>query len=281
NSNLTSVTSQEENTYIQHRHGGDTGWIGLQDIDSEGNFTWIDGTNVNFTYWAKNQPNGYPGDQDCVHTLGLRHDYHWNDVTCGSCHSYTCKRDINECSVVDSCHPDAFCTNTIGSYICQCNPGYNGDGKSCSDVDECSSAVHTCDGNAQCINTKGSYTCNCHVGFSGDGRNCSASDIRLVGSSNRYEGRLEVYHNGQWGTVCDDVWDQNSNGGTVACRQLGFSGVQSYDTDIFGQGTGIIWLDDVTCTGTEQRIQDCPHLIIPNGVLYCSHSEDVGIICIP
>ena len=92
NSNLTSVTSQEENTYIQHRHGGDTGWIGLQDIDSEGNFTWIDGTNVNFTYWAANQPNGYPGDQDCVHTLGLRHDYHWNDVTCGSCHSYTCKR---------------------------------------------------------------------------------------------------------------------------------------------------------------------------------------------
>ncbi|KAK3731881.1 hypothetical protein QZH41_008568, partial [Actinostola sp. cb2023] len=41
---VTCISSQEENTYVQHRHGGDTGWIGFQDIHSEGNFTWIDGT---------------------------------------------------------------------------------------------------------------------------------------------------------------------------------------------------------------------------------------------
>ncbi|KXJ10132.1 Fibrillin-2 [Exaiptasia diaphana] len=174
NSNLTSVTSQEENTYIQHRHGGDTGWIGLQDIDSEGNFTWIDGTNVNFTYWAANQPNGYPGDQDCVHTLGLRHDYHWNDVTCGSCHAYTCKRDIDECSAdYHMCDVNAQCINTEGSYTCTCKSGYTGDGRRCSDIDECSADYHMCDVNAKCINTDGSYTCTCKSGYPGDGRTCS------------------------------------------------------------------------------------------------------------
>lgn len=90
--NLTSIMNQEENTYIQHRHGGDTGWIGLQDIWSEGNFTWIDRAPVNFTYWAPNQPNGFQNDQDCVHTLGLGHGYQWNDVTCAACHTFTCKR---------------------------------------------------------------------------------------------------------------------------------------------------------------------------------------------
>ncbi|KXJ07432.1 Soluble scavenger receptor cysteine-rich domain-containing protein SSC5D [Exaiptasia diaphana] len=135
-------------------------------------------------------------------------------------------------------------------------------------------------GNCTLQENRQHYNCECKKGF--EGEHCDqAPDIRLVGSSNKYEGRLEVYHNGHWGTVCDDYWDQNSNGGTVACRQLGFSGLQSYDTDKFGQGTGFIWLDDIRCTGTEQRIQDCPHIIIPGGVGHCSHSEDVGIICIP
>ena len=93
NSHLAVVKSQEENVYIQRRHNGAKAWIGLNDIANEGLFAWVDGIRNQFSYWATNRPNNFR-NQDCVHTLGVREGYKWNEVDCLAFHQYTCKKGM-------------------------------------------------------------------------------------------------------------------------------------------------------------------------------------------
>ena len=101
--------------------------------------------------------------------------------------------------------------------------------------------------------------------------------VRLVNGSTELEGRVEVYHNGEWGTVCDKGWD--SNDAQVVCKQLGIiNGPTTVRHDAFyGQGSGRIWLSDLNCTGTEFTIQECSHR--GWGTEKCSHSDDAGVKC--
>ena len=88
-SNLVTVHNQEQNVYIQHRHNGERSWIGLNDRSVEGSFVWTNKEISSFRFWAPQQPNDWK-NQDCVHTLGARHGYTWNDVPCTNCYNYTC-----------------------------------------------------------------------------------------------------------------------------------------------------------------------------------------------
>ena len=101
--------------------------------------------------------------------------------------------------------------------------------------------------------------------------------IRLVGGSSYNEGRVEVNYNGEWGTVCDDGWDDTDAG--VVCRQLGFgSSGTAIGSAGFGQGSGSIWLDSVTCTGSESTLASCGHFGV-NVTRSCYHINDASVTC--
>ena len=104
----------------------------------------------------------------------------------------------------------------------------------------------------------------------------SVPQVRLVGGNGVNTGRVEVYYNNTWGTVCDNGWDLND--AAVVCRQLGFPGaISSSCCAVFGQGTGPIWLDGVRCTGSETSLSSCFH---PGwGRHNCYHHEDAGVNC--
>ncbi|KAI6656892.1 hypothetical protein LOD99_16194 [Oopsacas minuta] len=102
--------------------------------------------------------------------------------------------------------------------------------------------------------------------------------IRLVDGSSSAEGRIELYYEGKWGTICDDNWDYDDT--VVACRELGFPGaVSALGSDAFGPGSldQRILLDEVKCIGNETELLSCPHA--PIGVSDCSHLEDAAVIC--
>ena len=100
--------------------------------------------------------------------------------------------------------------------------------------------------------------------------------IRLVGHRSYHQGRVEVYYNGEWGTVCDRGWDHVD--ARVVCGQLGFgSSGTAYGSGHFGQGIGPIWLSNVSCIGIESNIFECGHLDMKIGD--CTHSNDAGVYC--
>ena len=106
----------------------------------------------------------------------------------------------------------------------------------------------------------------------------SSLTVRLADGPTIYEGRVEVQHNGTWGTVCDDGWDLVD--ANVICSQLGLgkaTATISYAYRFYGRGSGQIWLNYVNCVGTEGTIGNCSH----NGwgIENCGHHEDVGVNC--
>lgn len=100
--------------------------------------------------------------------------------------------------------------------------------------------------------------------------------IRLAGGSSPNEGRVEVFHEGVWGTVCDDSWGVQA--ADIVCSQLGFSfAIEAKFSAYFGEGLGPIWLDNVQCSSADTRLETCSHNGWGNH--NCGHAEDAGVIC--
>ncbi|XP_078611887.1 uncharacterized protein LOC144882156 isoform X2 [Branchiostoma floridae x Branchiostoma japonicum] len=103
-------------------------------------------------------------------------------------------------------------------------------------------------------------------------------NVRLVGPTMN-EGRLEIHHDGQWGTVCHATSWRDSEA-KVACRHLGFvTGRADYR---YGHGKGRITMSDLSCYGDEENLYGCTYREIgtaPNcGLCRYSwfHEEQLG-----
>ncbi|XP_032546089.1 deleted in malignant brain tumors 1 protein-like [Chiroxiphia lanceolata] len=105
-----------------------------------------------------------------------------------------------------------------------------------------------------------------------------SGQLRLVGGGGRCAGRVEVNHDGEWGSACVFDFDWEARWATVVCRQLGCGRVAwSSPFAPFGQGSGRIWLQPYFCRGTEEVLEECPHF--GWGQHRCGHERDVGVIC--
>ncbi|KAK3088747.1 hypothetical protein FSP39_023242 [Pinctada imbricata] len=104
-------------------------------------------------------------------------------------------------------------------------------------------------------------------------------EIRLRGGLSNTLGRVEVNLNDGygWGTVCDDAWDVDD--AKVACRSLGlpYKFAIPVSNAGFGEGTGRIHMDDVSCTGSESSLRYCTY--VNRTKENCYHREDAGVVC--
>ncbi|XP_030835557.1 uncharacterized protein LOC578177 isoform X2 [Strongylocentrotus purpuratus] len=177
----------------------------------------------------------------------------------------------NEQSLADCPHPGWGVNNCVvgeaAGVLCKLNQDCPANHFECNNL-KCIPEGNVCNDMDNC--NDGSDELNCQPEL-------PVLPVRLVGGNGRTSGRVEVFHNNQWGTVCDDYFSEAA--ARVVCNQLGISGdVQVYPQAIFGEGTTQIWLDDVTCAGTEPSLAQCT---IPNGIgrHNCQHNEDVGVEC--
>jgi len=102
--------------------------------------------------------------------------------------------------------------------------------------------------------------------------------IRLRDGFNPDEGRVEVWNDGEWGTICDDYWDLRD--GNVVCRVLGYLRAKQVAccNSFRGRHTPPMMLDDMSCTGKESSLFSCKHG--GWGVHNCAEgAEEAGVIC--
>uniref|UniRef100_A0A8B9GRI4 SRCR domain-containing protein n=1 Tax=Astyanax mexicanus TaxID=7994 RepID=A0A8B9GRI4_ASTMX len=108
------------------------------------------------------------------------------------------------------------------------------------------------------------------------GVTCSGMNVRLVDGGSRCAGRVEVYRNSQWVTLCDYYWDVRLQNAAVVCRELGCG--EAVNIAQFGPGSGSVLMGFVRCRGSESSLNNCDFKT-GYAQVCASHDLDAGVIC--
>ncbi|XP_049333117.1 deleted in malignant brain tumors 1 protein-like isoform X10 [Astyanax mexicanus] len=100
-----------------------------------------------------------------------------------------------------------------------------------------------------------------------------ADSVRLADGGSRCAGRAEVFHRGQWGTICGA--GANFIAGFVMCKELGCG--EPFRTDAAVPGSAPIWMSHVKCTGSESTLKHCGSL--GYGEHSCNPNMDIELTC--
>ncbi|XP_019848822.1 PREDICTED: uncharacterized protein LOC109580260 [Amphimedon queenslandica] len=109
-------------------------------------------------------------------------------------------------------------------------------------------------------------------------RYCRSMMMRLVGGKGRNEGRVEVYNQNVWGSVCSNNFDMKD--GNVICKYLGHPGLEEIynkeetPSSMVRTSEGAIWMNNLQCNGYEETPFDC--LQSTFGEHDCTHNQDCG-----
>ena len=90
---LVQIESAEENVrvaemLVRRFQEPSRAWMGYTDVDEEGIFSWVDGNDRPFSYWANRQPDDGEGNQDCAHWTDLSQ---WADGDCSDARGFVCE----------------------------------------------------------------------------------------------------------------------------------------------------------------------------------------------
>eukprot|EP00057_Strongylocentrotus_purpuratus_P019283 XP_011673757.1 PREDICTED: deleted in malignant brain tumors 1 protein-like [Strongylocentrotus purpuratus] len=103
--------------------------------------------------------------------------------------------------------------------------------------------------------------------------------VRLVGGRSRNEGRVEMFYNLFWVTICDVGWGLRE--ADVVCRMLGFTGALEVLNNVaFGEGIGIsVLVRSISCLGSENSLLACSFTVASFELNSCPHSQDLSVKC--
>uniref|UniRef100_I3IXV3 Latent-transforming growth factor beta-binding protein 4 n=1 Tax=Oreochromis niloticus TaxID=8128 RepID=I3IXV3_ORENI len=153
-----------------------------------------------------------------------------------------CAADIDECASGRACEAERVCVNTVGSFRCDCAPGYrtSGLGRQCRDINECLEGDF-CFSRGECVNTPGSYTCVCSQGFTLSENRTACLDVdecvkagvcsdgRCVNTEGSFQCECQIgFTTNPEGTACLDVDECVLSGGSICGSQRCENTIGSY-----------------------------------------------------